>query len=111
MPYPANRARAEYAAGDLLEAQAVAIAAFATIITTARSAFAALHFSLGSPAKHFDLVDIDGALSDLLVRRIEDDLEAAAFEIVIDEENGEAASYADFRRDLAQDEVWQAVAA
>lgn len=111
MSYPANRARAEYAAGDLLEAQAVATAAFTAIITGARTALAALEFPLGSPAKHFDLGDIDGAMRDQLVLRDADDLEAAAFEIADAEEDATAAAYADFRRDLAWDELWQGVAA
>jgi hypothetical protein len=111
MPYPANRARAEHAAGDLLETQAVATAAFEAVITTARTTIAALDFPLGSPAEHFDLADIDGALGDLLVRRSDSDLEAAAFEIADGEDAAEAATYADFRRGLAQDELWQGAAA
>lgn len=111
MSYPANRARAEYAAGDLLEAQATATAAFVAVITTARQTIAALDFPLGSPAKHFDIKDIDSALRDLLDGRSDDDLEVVAFEIVDAEEDAMAASYADFRRDLAYDQMWQGVAA
>jgi hypothetical protein len=68
MPYPAEAARREYAVGDLLDEQDAAVAAFAAIVTAARAAIAAIEFPLGSPARGYDLIDIDGSLCRLADR-------------------------------------------
>jgi hypothetical protein len=111
MSYPANRARIEYAAGDLLDVQAAQTAAFHTIVTSARIAIAALEFPLGSPSAHYDISDIDGTLGDWLITPNEGRLEEAAFELATNAEADGLAGVAEYRADLRREEGWRGLSA
>lgn len=100
-------ARHPAAAGDLFNRQTAATATFRAIVMTTRALVAALEFPLGSPARGYDLVDIDAALADWLAPRSADLLEAEAREIVIEAEASALADAADTRRDAANDNYAQ----
>ena len=67
-PYPTRaELRREAAADILFDAQATATDAFHAIVATARTAIAALEFTLGCPAAGYDMDDVTGILADWLV--------------------------------------------
>lgn len=98
--YPANRARIEYAAGDLMDAQAAATARFHRILERTRALIEKIEFPLGSPSRFYDLTEITNMMSDWQEPRSEALLEAEAMERADQAESHALAGRNDNRRDL-----------
>ena len=78
-PYPsAAQLRAEARANRLLGDQEASTVRFHALVRRMIAAIAALDFPLGSPSKHFDMVDILGTMQDWLEPRDPQALEDAA---------------------------------